>query len=197
MSCFQFQEHGECKFGENCRFSHGEQGDNYGAPQGGRGYGSGYGGGRGGYRPRPQRSRGACYTFQETGECQYGDNCRFQHGDQQPQDGGDFNNFRNDGGYRRGPARSAGPCFQFRDQGSCGFGDGCRFSHNLDGDVSAAPAPRRAAGGGICYNFRDNGDCKFGDGCRFSHAEAVDVPSIDAVAEGLGQVQLTEEVQAQ
>lgn len=178
MACYQFQSEGTCRFGETCRFSHGEAGaedDAYNA------------GGGGGYRPRGRGGGGGgnrmCYTFQEQGSCSYGDNCRFSHGENDERKTGGFGGGGGGGagfggGYNRAP-RSRGVCFTFRDQGSCQYGDGCRFSHDLtggNGGATGGGAPRKAQ---VCYKFRDLGNCPYGDECRFSHDAAADQPVVD------------------
>jgi hypothetical protein len=86
------------------------------------------------------RGRGVCYAFQDTGNCQYGDGCRFAHGaDDSRPPAGDFN----------------------------GGGGGGGFPQN--GGGAGGYRPRRSGGGGICFNFRDQGDCQYNDACRFSH----------------------------
>jgi len=101
--CFGFQEKGSCHYGDNCRYSHdlnGAQND------GGSGYGGGFssggdrrgdrgdrgdrGGDRGGYRRNNNsgggfggrgQNDGVCFNWRDRGECDYGEGCRFKHGD--------------------------------------------------------------------------------------------------------------------
>jgi len=78
-------------------------------------------------------NRQQCYQFKDTGACDYGDGCRFWHGDQAPgRDNSRRNNFNDDGG-SFGGSRGGGVCFQFRDTGNCSFGDRCRFNHGDGG----------------------------------------------------------------
>merc|ERR1711957_990305 len=101
--CNNFSQFGQCKFEDNCRFAHGEQelreapqgGSNYGGggrggyggDRGGRGRGGyggdrggrgGFGGGRGGFGGG-QPQGGTCRFFSETGNCKFGDSCKFSH----------------------------------------------------------------------------------------------------------------------
>ena len=96
--CFAFQK-GNCRFGNDCRFSHDENDVANAPPPSNYSRGACYafregnctrgdscrfsheegGGGGGGYSERP---RGACYAFRD-GNCTRGDSCRFSH------DGGD------------------------------------------------------------------------------------------------------------
>jgi len=90
-------EQGNCSYGDNCRFAHGDQelrpapqggfqqqGDNGGGRGGFRGGGrggfGGGGGGRGGFGGgQDDRPQGVCRNFQQTGECRFGESCRFSH----------------------------------------------------------------------------------------------------------------------
>merc|ERR1712160_2105 len=95
--CRNFMEQGNCSYGDNCRFAHGDQ-ELRPAPQGGfqqqggmgggqrGGFGGGRrggfgGGGRGGFGGGDQgdRPQGVCRNFQQTGECRFGESCRFSH----------------------------------------------------------------------------------------------------------------------
>jgi len=61
--CFNFQNRGTCKYGNNCRFSHGDPGGGYNAEGFGRG---GYEGGKKPY-----------FTNQKMGSFKQGESCRF------------------------------------------------------------------------------------------------------------------------
>ena len=71
-------------------------------------------------RVRKKKQPGLCHAFADGAECQYGDECRFRHGE---------NDTRDLLAMRR---EKAGVCFSLRDNGNCDFGDNCRFSHNLN-----------------------------------------------------------------
>lgn len=165
MSCYTFEETGECRYGDECRFTHGEDDTR---------------------ESRGPKSRGICYQFQDSGDCKYGSNCRFSHGD--AAEGGDVGAPAGGGGggFAPRPRRyngggSPGICYKFRDGGmdGCPFGDGCRFSHDLNGGGNgggaggdySAPSGGGGGGGGkqVCFSFRDGRSCRFGDDCRFSH----------------------------
>ena len=114
----------------------------------------------------------ACYKFQETGQCNFGDNCRFSHGGE-AEGAAPFG-----AAPRRMGGRPRGVCYSFQETGDCKYGDGCRFSHGQDDPRPEEPQdfgtggfqsyrPRRS--NGVCFGFRDTGSCQFGDRCRFSH----------------------------
>ena len=91
-----------CLFtGDACRFSHG------GAAPGAASSGSSF---------RPRRSRPVasksqlCFSFSESQTCQYGDNCRFAHGEN---DERDLNQLKR---------RAAGVCYNWKESGECKFG---------------------------------------------------------------------------
>ena len=82
--CRNFAERGNCRFGDDCRFSHDIEGQ--GPPQ--RYNNANFDSRRGrddrnydsNSRDRPQSSvKPACKFFAEHGNCRFGDNCRFSH----------------------------------------------------------------------------------------------------------------------
>jgi len=125
--CRKHQQ-GNCRFGNDCTYSHGVP-DPKAKPKDG---GAPAAGGAGGPRRRTRRAppagaagggagggdKDACYDFTEKRNCEYGDECRFRHG------AGDKRDLKQ---VRR---RTNGPCYALRDNGSCEYGDDCRFSHN-------------------------------------------------------------------
>ena len=107
--CNNFENEGFCKFGDNCKFAHGESD----LRQGGGGGGS-FGGQRGGYQPRGRGGFG-------------GDRGGF--GGQRGGFGGNRGGF---GGGNMGG--QSGVCRFFQQHGSCKFGDTCKFVHTEGGD---------------------------------------------------------------
>jgi len=186
--CYSFQSSGSCKFGSQCRYSHGEDG---GAQQGGSGGFSS--GGGGGYRSAPRSGpAGPCYSFQESGSCKFGNQCRYTHGDEPTSGsaggGGAPSRYNTGDRYSSGPrsfgssfggqrSGGAGPCYEFRDTGVCKFGDQCRFNHGAassgggggDGGGDRYESRRERPNGGVCYQFKNAGNCTYGEQCRFSH----------------------------
>ncbi|CAE8613076.1 unnamed protein product [Polarella glacialis] len=86
-ACRQFEQ-GSCSFGDSCRFSHGGGGDggfgggggSYGGGGGSYGGGGSHGGGGfGGGKGKGGGGGGVCRQFQESGNCSFGDRCRFSH----------------------------------------------------------------------------------------------------------------------
>ena len=74
-SCYSFAQSGSCKFGDQCRFTHGD--NKSGAASGAS-------------RPRGRRPLASksqlCFSFSESQTCQYGDACRFAHGENDNRD---------------------------------------------------------------------------------------------------------------
>ena len=68
--CYQYPE-GHCKFGDKCKFWHGDKPPGKRGQAGGRGFPLG-------------DNHGYCWDFQQYGECNADQNCRFWHGDQPP-----------------------------------------------------------------------------------------------------------------
>ncbi|KAG2501803.1 hypothetical protein HYH03_000303 [Edaphochlamys debaryana] len=127
----------------------GSQGGPGGAHMGGPGMGhqgGGGGGGGGGGRQIVDKSR-VCLKFLQTGRCDYGDACKYQHGQNDRRElghggpggggpggpqggrrggrGGDEDGMR--GG--RGGARKTRLCEKFMALGHCPYGDKCTFAH--------------------------------------------------------------------
>mmetsp|Transcript_15796 Transcript_15796/g.23750 ORF Transcript_15796/g.23750 Transcript_15796/m.23750 type:complete len:261 (-) Transcript_15796:305-1087(-) len=127
----------------------------------------GYGGGNVPRKP--------CYTFQQRGECMFGSDCRYSHGE------GAFGMFNGYGGYPMGygmeqpgafgyapphrgqgqPHKRRNPCFAFQ-RGQCTYGDRCRYSHD---EVNGDGQPQTKL---YCHAFQ-RGECTYGDTCKFAH----------------------------
>ena len=84
-----------------------------------------------------------CYKYRDTGDCPYGEECKFVHEEDDQNE-------------------SKAICYQFKDTGECPYGDECKFLHKkVDPDESTA----------ICYKYRDTGECPYGEECKFKHVE--------------------------
>lgn len=121
--CRNFKNRGKCRWGDTCNFAHVAGGHPINESKG-----DGNGGGERRRRRRKPKGPGICYSFRDEGECQYGDECHFKHGEE---DDRDFEALR----AQRAPA---GICYNFRDNGECKFADSCRFSHDLDAEDDRA-----------------------------------------------------------
>ena len=127
--------------------------------------------------------RGQCYNFQQDGACDYGDRCRFLHGE-------DDDRFEKRAAERaeraaRGEAdkpkrkarksRGARPrqprekleedCQNYL-EGRCYYGETCRRRHV--GEVELQPVEKIDE---VCNNFQQ-GRCRFGEFCRRQHVDA-------------------------
>jgi len=111
-SCYSFAQNGTCKFADACRFSHGGAAPGASSAAGGHSAG----GFRGRRRPQASKSQ-LCFSWSESQTCQYGDQCRFAHGEN---DDRDLNMLKR---------RAAGVCYNWKESGECKFGEGCRFAH--------------------------------------------------------------------
>lgn len=114
--CRSFKSTGACRFGDDCKWAH--EGYIPGVTDQDNEDGEG-GEGRRRTRRKKKKAANVCFAFQEDGECKYGDECRFKHGEFDSRD----------------LTRPVGPCFNFRDNGECQYGDECRFSHEAAVDL--------------------------------------------------------------
>lgn len=118
--CYNFRDNGECQYGDECRYSHGAVGGDMGGGFVDQGQG---GAPQGGFRRRRKDPRivQECWQFRDKGECEFGDGCKFFHGENDTRE--------------IDPRKNNGPCYNWRDNGECSFGDMCRFSHEMNGDM--------------------------------------------------------------
>ena len=112
----------------------------------------------------------------ETGECNFGDRCRFTHGPDDPRFDMDGQRIPTEGKKRkprkRKPRDPDDPgkkldeiCNNFQ-AGRCRYGDNCRRQHV--GDVPQEPVVKIDE---ICNNYQE-GRCRFGEMCRRQHVDA-------------------------
>ena len=123
----------------------------------------------------PNEPKNICYKYRETGDCPYGEECKFIHEeeDDQYEPKAICYQYRNTGDCPYGDEckflhkevdqnEAKAICYQYRDTGNCPYGNECKFLHEeVDQNVAKA----------ICYQYRDTGDCPYGDECKFSHEE--------------------------
>jgi hypothetical protein len=144
--CFKWSQDDECPY-ENCRFFHGTEEESQAAADDLRakimsgevpadslkrrkakkkakrqnntntdGEVEGEGEQKKSTRKKKKKAVQQCHSFAD-GDCSYGDECRFKHGED---DNRDF------------PAMARnrrGPCHRWRDTGECEYGTECRYSH--------------------------------------------------------------------
>lgn len=138
-ACSQLMRGGDCRYGDECKFSHAlteEQQEIAGEKRAAREarqatrLARNAEGQEDGKRRRPRRDGGQgegrsrsrkdiCFTFRDQGSCEYGETCRFWHGDGDERD-------------LIALRRSPNACWTFRDTGDCKWGEKCRFSHAPD-----------------------------------------------------------------
>jgi len=169
--CYSYAQRGTCRFGDTCRFRHADGED---APAD-----SEY---KTVARRRPAaaaatsstarpyaggRASQLCHQWSDNGACDYGDRCRFLHGedDPRPSVGRRFVGNAASGG---GDSKLFGTnsCYEWAERGTCSHGDRCRFSH-VEGGLTYSTEQREARG--PCYSHQSNGTCRFGEACKFAH----------------------------
>jgi len=126
--CRNFRNRGNCHFGDKCNFSH-EAGPAIGDPKPtGRRRRRRRGAEDGSPTGAEPKAPGLCFSWTKEKSCQYGDECRFKHGEDDTRES-----------VQPGAQRKAkGECYKFRETGECDFGDKCRFSHEKSDDTGAA-----------------------------------------------------------
>jgi hypothetical protein len=79
--CYIFRDTGRCEFGDDCRFSHNldANGPAAAAPAGGARGGRGPRKENGGNAAGGAKPKRVCRDFAATGNCKFGDECRFSH----------------------------------------------------------------------------------------------------------------------
>ncbi|CAA6670546.1 unnamed protein product [Spirodela intermedia] len=124
------------------------------------------------YPDRPDEPN--CSYYMRTGQCGYGNNCRFNH----PAPVGKGTHYRG-----RLPEREGQPdCQFFLKTGTCKYGITCKYHHPRDRLV-ALHVPLNMLGLPMrqeeksCPYYMRNGSCKFGFACKFHHPE----PTMGAV----------------
>ena len=96
-----------------------------------------------------------CRAFRNTGNCRYGENCKFLHEEGPP---------------IAPPNKPVGMCFAFEADGECQFGDRCRFRHG-ESDTRFDADGCRDVSQEICRDFRA-GRCRLGPECPRQHVDA-------------------------
>eukprot|EP01023_Acetabularia_acetabulum_P050536 TRINITY_DN5477_c0_g1_i3.p4 TRINITY_DN5477_c0_g1~~TRINITY_DN5477_c0_g1_i3.p4 ORF type:complete len:133 (+),score=13.99 TRINITY_DN5477_c0_g1_i3:49-447(+) len=69
-----------------------------------------------------------CLLWSEKGQCEFGDSCKYAHGDVELVQ------------VKRHPKFKSELCKHFTESGTCPFGRRCHFSHDTDGSLSARAA---------------------------------------------------------
>lgn len=110
--CRNWMNKQECKFGDDCNFSHNFDPEDFAGQQSEQQNNE----------PR-KKSVGLCFSWRDSQECEYGDDCRFKHGED---DNRDFAALKAN--------KPKGLCYNFRDNGECQYADQCRFSHEADAE---------------------------------------------------------------
>jgi len=129
-ACYSFQNTGSCKFGSNCRFSHGDAAGSGSAPasSSSSSSSSASGAAAGSSTRSPKLKSDECFTWRDSGACEYGDKCRYRHG---TSDSRDLDQVKK---------RANGTCFEWRDKGDCKWGTRCRFAHEHLPETETAAA---------------------------------------------------------
>ncbi|KAG9455093.1 hypothetical protein H6P81_007997 [Aristolochia fimbriata] len=109
-----------------------------------------------------------CIYFVRTGQCGYGNNCRFNH----PPSAGQATQSKGEL-----PERVGQPdCQYFLKTGTCKFGASCKYHHPRDRH-DAGQVPLNIVGLPIrqeeksCSYYMRTGSCKFGVACKFNHPQ--------------------------
>ena len=80
-----------------------------------------------------------CYKYRDTGDCPYGEECKFVHEEDDQNE-------------------SKAICYQFRDTGECPYGEECKFKH-VEKDETVKKICRFYSKTGSCKRFKS--ECPF------------------------------------
>jgi len=191
----KFWQQGKCPYERDCKFAHGE--DELQDGQGGEDEDST------GNRDEGKDAQQTGTSFRKTrpcrywlkGHCQYGDSCRFAHGDEELEEEEEEDENGAARTQRGSEYRKTKLCRHWM-TGSCPFEDSCKFAHGehelqlhssweelvascaqeeqerKQQEESSAPMrPRPDLTRTALCKFYNRGICPYGVGCRFAHGE--------------------------
>ena len=156
MTCFNWRDHGNCGFGDNCSYAH--SGTAAAASR----------------KPRDAgASQDACYDH-SVGRCTYGDNCRYSH------EAGAIRRLRHarfdrDRADRKGPRHpkavrsataSVAMCWNFNSPDGCLRGDACHFAHSKPASPPRGEVRRVKP---LCEQYDRSMKCALGSSCPKAH----------------------------
>eukprot|EP00055_Hartaetosiga_balthica_P007068 m.23865 g.23865 ORF g.23865 m.23865 type:complete len:267 (+) comp5589_c1_seq2:58-858(+) len=125
-----------------------------------------------------------CRGFERSGECQYGDNCWFAHGQGELREPQPFMPHR-----RQHPYVKTKMCKFMQNGGQCPFKEQCNFAHSsmelrpmpamhqpymsgpMDYMMRKRPIDSSRYKTRLCKSFSNQGYCKFQDTCAFAHGQ--------------------------
>ena len=184
--CYSFKDTGSCKFGDSCRFSHGNGDDGNTQAEGtfetvrgrntsSRGRNNAPGNSSNEYSRNAPRSYDSsrdtssrpaqlCNQWNENGTCTFGDRCRFSHGEE-------YTRSVRPSGNTSGDTSRSQACYAYAENGTCQYGDRCRFTHGDEMTSGANRYNQSRKSTQVCYEYKESGSCKYGDRCRFSHSD--------------------------
>ena len=152
--CSTYLRNGKCKFGEGCRFSHGDGGGTDGRSKQTAG----------GSNAVRNDTKKPCTNYMGTGKCKFGEGCRFSHGGGADGSGGG-------GGGRQAKQQRQQPMHQAQQIWTPNQADTTSLSA---AGVHQKSSPKQQQKGGaankeLCKNWSKKRNCQYGDKCRYLH----------------------------